>query len=197
MILGLLVNYLFAILFAGLAQSGSRDDRDVLRNWGNDRVQTDPLLHVWWAAERTTDISAPEGFWRRSWPCAQVQLVSGRGEDGERLVLQSVEAGWPWRSFSGSRWVRLDPNDSALPRPSFQFRVIPWIPVPTGFLLNMVVFLGLPLLAVQGFHWINDWERVARARREERRGCCPYCGYNLLGKFWEGCPECGWLRERS
>lgn len=36
---------------------------------------------------------------------------------------------------------------------------------------------------------------LSRARRI-RRGHCPRCSYELLAQFSDGCPECGWGRER-
>lgn len=33
---------------------------------------------------------------------------------------------------------------------------------------------------------------LLRRRNRLAIGRCPGCGYNLLGKFDSGCPECGW-----
>ena len=69
---------------------------------------------------------------------------------------------------------------------------LPYRVLPLGLVVNTLVY-ALPCYLVIGL--IGSWLRAYK--REARRyiGNCPSCGYNLLGKFEQGCPECGWRRD--
>ena len=69
-------------------------------------------------------------------------------------------------------------------------------PLWPGFLINSLV-IAVPL-------WFSTlgalrWRRHILQRREERRGCCGECGYDLRGTppEHEKCPECGSIIKRA
>lgn len=113
----------------------------------------------------------------------------------------SWACGWPMRSFNGTVIGRGPPVarvaqfiDFWQPRGQ-QTEFSPGLPVGVlwfGLLVNTVFFaLAWVLLLFAALHAT----RVLRKSRSIRRGKCPVCGYDLLGDYSTGCPECGWKRS--
>ena len=73
-------------------------------------------------------------------------------------------------------------------------RALPYRVQPLGFVANSLTYA---LLCYFVIGVIGGWMRsnVKKARRYI--GKCPTCGYNLLGKFEQGCSECGWGRGET
>lgn len=71
-------------------------------------------------------------------------------------------------------------------------RGIPYRVQPLGFVVNTLVYALLCYLVIGV---IGGWMRANVIRARRYIGKCPTCGYNLLGKFEQGCPECGWGRK--
>jgi hypothetical protein len=119
-------------------------------------------------------------------------------EDEDRCVFVSVTdlvAGWPTRSFKGSRvWdgrvTDTDEmsNDWALPLPkwtglqSAYVEFVPYLPLWPGFAINTIFYAAIlwVLFFAPGI--------IKRAIRR-RRGLCPACGYPIGTS--EVCTECG------
>ncbi len=59
--------------------------------------------------------------------------------------------------------------------------------IASGVALNLLVYVALGLLALQGWQWVQ----YARGRRRRARGCCPSCAYPLRNAADGPCPECG------
>lgn len=67
-----------------------------------------------------------------------------------------------------------------------------------GFLLNSLVFAATWLVAILlGGRAARSLAARLCAARAARRGRCPACGYDLLGDYSTGCPECGWRRAAA
>ena len=67
-------------------------------------------------------------------------------------------------------------------------QVLPFRPIPWGFLINTIFYaLLLWLLTLGPF--------TARRMIRRKRGRCIKCGYDMRGDFSSGCPECGWGRD--
>lgn len=63
-------------------------------------------------------------------------------------------------------------------------------PIWLGMIGDTIIYAGAWLLLLLGVRWL--WG--LRRRRRTRRGRCARCGYDLVGDFASGCPECGWGR---
>lgn len=72
----------------------------------------------------------------------------------------------------------------------FTARVLPYRPIVTGLIGNVLFWTLILLLLHQGLTFVAH-----RVRR--RRGLCPVCSYDLRGGAGvdAGCPECGWRRD--
>lgn len=109
---------------------------------------------------------------------------------GSYIQTEAVGLPWPclaaWRDADGSHHYltlhdpRLWPNDI----------LFPTHPVYPAFVLDTAAFGAAWYLLLAGPHLLH----LVRRRHRLRRGRCPSCGYDLLGKLPEGCPECGWGR---
>lgn len=64
----------------------------------------------------------------------------------------------------------------------------PLWPLAVGFTADTVVF-GM----LAGTLWTAS--RYFPVARRRRRGQCVRCGYDLVYRFADGCPECGWNRD--
>ena len=64
--------------------------------------------------------------------------------------------------------------------------VIPFEPMPIGFIANTLLYAGASCLLFGGPFVIRRWSRI-------RHGRCPSCGYDLKGTTHPRCPECGSL----
>lgn len=124
-----------------------------------------------------------------------------------RIVDAAIEEahGWPFRSFwceigwdnTGNDWTLVShggfllSDDEVHINPEYSgLRVIPYRPVWSGVVLNTAI-LGLFLSAV-----LLGPGLIRRVIRR-RRGHCLQCGYDLLGEYGAGCPECGWGRSAN
>ncbi len=63
------------------------------------------------------------------------------------------------------------------------------------FMLHWSVPVGVGLAIVVIF--VICWREAGENTRRRDHGQCPKCGYDLLGKYADGCTECGWLREEQ
>ncbi len=159
--------------------------------------------------------SSPATTRRSRWACLEwlTQNARGDGERDVRFTLQRVSHGWPLLSmcrFSGSivDWgpppepgVLVSPNliDVELPDAALadgiridldasgaNWRELPVVPLPLGFVVNTVLYGGVALILLLAIRWA--WRRVVGVRRA-RRGTCASCGYQVGDLV--ACPECG------
>ncbi len=84
--------------------------------------------------------------------------------------------------------LSLSRTDGSIPVPDF--RCVPLRPIWRGVVLNSAFYAGLWLVPI-------GVVPLVRAGRRRRRGLCPTCAYDLLGDLAEGCPECGWGKDRA
>lgn len=125
-----------------------------------------------------------------------------RAVDREVRFLEA--AGWPMLSLY-STYEQGDPPTAAVFRvagiPLNERRwsafgvcdvpyTLPIVPIFPGFYLDTLIF------AVPWFVILFAPGATRRAIRRQR-GRCPRCGYNLRGKFDDGCSECGWNRAET
>jgi hypothetical protein len=136
-----------------------------------------------------------------------------------RTLGCDVRAGWPARCLSGLRWrnppdfgrvqggfwgapvregsgrdVRVYVDAFAVPGRvgPVRFspdRTLPLRPLWRGLALNVAAWAGLLWLVTLGPFELRRLVRQAAGR-------CLRCGYDLRGEYEEGCPECGWARQR-
>ena len=109
---------------------------------------------------------------------------------GRRHYYRSIQInGWPWPAF----WCDYDRDwttgqIAARGGVTLSYdRVLPLRPMPLGLAADTLVFGAAAWALVRGPRWVRSTRRI-------RRGRCPACGYDLLGRFEGGCPECGWER---
>ena len=74
-------------------------------------------------------------------------------------------------------------------------RMRPTRPLWPGFAVNSLLYAALWWIVLVLFAWLIRFIRRWPARRREKRGRCPACGYDLRGGFDAGCSECGWRRD--
>lgn len=134
--------------------------------------------------------------------------------DAERAELRTVCAeeayGWPMLSLglrAESDWPMWGTNFllSNQPRPYRTVNAIvitPSTPILRRWDLLPFGIIWRGLLLDSGLYatiWgaLSFVPRPLRHMIRRKRGRCIECGYNLLGDFEQGCPECGWRREGS
>ena len=201
-VFGVIANIVVAWILAIISQTGELRNREFLRQLGYGSRYRDPsALELWQSAQLGMNVGNASLHVVRSWPCAEIQFISGPAinptDAMERWdVIQSVETGWPFRSFRGQRLIRDDALRNSMTQPIkvFRVRVLPFMPLWSGLWWDMVLFGGVPFVLVEVPLILRDVQRWNFARRERRRGCCPECGYDLRGQPSVGCPECGWGR---
>lgn len=76
-------------------------------------------------------------------------------------------------------------------------RMLPTRPLWPGFAVNSLINAALWWIMLTMFVWLFRFVRRWPARRREKRGRCPNCGYDLRGRLDAGCSECGWRRRDS
>jgi hypothetical protein len=127
----------------------------------------------------------------------------------DAVQISRITAGWPFDTLRAEQLVydpatgkqSVKPSIYVVPRPppgpdgvtrgrNDYDREIPTMPYVPGAAGNIVVFAVAwwPLLIGLG---------LARGWHRRRRGLCPQCAYDLVGKLDEGCPECGWGRTAA
>lgn len=149
---------------------------------------------------------------------------TGSSANSNGIIFQSFQRriGLPLPTFEYSYWTRADQRPVQVDKSiwkltipgtrqsvihyheqavlAFEFKIpncrscargIPYRVQPLGFVVNTLTYALLCYLVIGV---VGGWMRsnVKKARRYI--GKCPTCGYNLLGKFEQGCPECGWRR---
>lgn len=97
--------------------------------------------------------------------------------------LELSAADLPSRPFGSPLSGGMD--DSAWAKP----RVVPYLPIWSGLLLNSV-FYGVVILLIWSVY------HAVRRRISMFRGRCPQCHYRLYEGLEAGCPECGWNRPQ-
>ncbi len=63
-------------------------------------------------------------------------------------------------------------------------RLLAYLPVWPGFVINALFYAGILWLLIPG-------QFALRRLIRRRRGLCPACGYDLRHAEHEACPECG------
>ncbi len=110
-------------------------------------------------------------------------------QSGREVVLRhrarilEAEFGWPLRSFS---WTMVTSGTYSGRSPTIILsgRVLPLLPMWTGFAANTVFYAVVLWLLIPGPFVLR---RVIR----HRRGRCVACGYDLGHAEHDTCPECG------
>ena len=109
--------------------------------------------------------------------------------------------GFPWRCLK-SDYVVMQPGVAPVDTyPDQLFLSKTFRPQGRAFSLPLgPLWRGMALNTAFWFVLLVACRRVPakmRARVRRLRGRCPACGYDLLGVWVDGCPECGWGRERN
>jgi hypothetical protein len=90
--------------------------------------------------------------------------------------------------------VRTGSGVSAVTTPSAGGPVpMPLRPIWSGLLINVAIYSVTWCLLWLG---LTVPRRFVREVSRFRSGCCVQCGYDLGYDFINGCPECGWRRDR-
>lgn len=140
--------------------------------------------------DRTLERNASE--WRADLP----PILPWVHIDRAGWPMAAMEARWEfsrsyWKSDRPSSLRRIggllitDPPITSLTR---EERVIPFIPILSGFLINTLLFAGALAIPVESLVAIRNF---IRRRRRARRGRCPSCNYNFTNLDSDRCPECG------
>lgn len=176
---------------------------------------------AWWACRVWTSAAQDQvhlhrphmllGFWTQVSDIRSVPLPRGWSWDEFDFSLGSheiVKAGWPLPCLSSERRsslpAQLSPGGGGrhwalkvrAPRhptagPATLDGTLPCRPLWRGLISNTIAFGAVWGLVMLGAKWV--WRQRPSVRRR-RRGWCVRCGYDLLGDFANGCPECGWNR---
>jgi hypothetical protein len=149
-----------------------------------------------WAAGRRASVAveAPPAW----------STMSQRPEDDPVLRSRREEAfGWPQPALM---------SEIIQPQPGFVVQVIdaidlgphprqwgvrlylPTRPIWRGMIVNTIFYGCLWWIALSLLIAASGMLRALPAALRRRRGRCPRCGYDLRGRFDEGCSECGWRR---
>ncbi len=169
---------------------------------GSARRTSQPTaLERWWQGPGAETGLVPDYYFVRIGQHAAVGAVVARIDDRPPRwrVLQTVEAGWPFASrYAEGEMVVSGPivrNDGswAVPR----LRLIPLRPVWSGLVANLAIFFLPPFLTLMFLRAVRNSIRRSKARRNEARGACRQCSYDLRGDLARGCPECGWRRPEG
>jgi hypothetical protein len=134
----------------------------------------------------------------------RVDLYSSPRNQYSRIFAMRFRAGFPFMCLDGGHW------DIIPEQP-----VKPWgetlrTEAVTALRINLGADDGvtLPIRPTWGFAantaifaiawWVLLYAPGTVLRSFRRRsGRCPQCGYDLHGNESDGCPECGWRRERA
>lgn len=135
------------------------------------------------AAGRTSgeaSLHLPHSVWRSAYRRAL------RDPSIMSAFINGQAYGWPTRSWAGY-FINARPSGSVnawLSAPgSSQSRVLPYIPVVPGIVVNSSMY------AAAWFGVLILVRRLARHRRKP--GFCGECGYDVRGLITPRCPECG------
>lgn len=112
---------------------------------------------------------------------------------GHQRSISYHEYGWPMRAARG----RMVTDQGPTPTERMDWMVdvvwgqwamyVPLKPMPLGFAVNTLCYVGVTLLLVLGAKLTCAW---VLTRRRRARGRCVACGYPLDGDMAR-CPECG------
>lgn len=135
-------------------------------------------------------------------PDAQSRLHSLPGPFNPDRFSYVVNAyGWPALAMRGAK-IEMPPTGGFLREHPLSIilgkkrHVVPASIIWPGFLINTVTFAAMWFIAIlHGGRAAHGLAARIRVRRARRRGMCPTCGYDLLGDYSTGCPECGWKRK--
>ena len=73
----------------------------------------------------------------------------------------------------------------------------PYSRIIRGGYVHNGISLVLASMSLLSLGWIRDRLQARRARWALIAGLCPSCRYDLRGEMHNGCPECGWRRNRD
>ncbi len=124
-------------------------------------------------------------------------------------IYKEWRVGWPLRCLARHTWLSfgknipsghtftsgMDEKGLVLLSQNGMFadlreRRLPIEPVWHGLIVNTLFYsAALWMLTLGPF--------TARRFIRRKRGACIKCGYDLRGKLWSGCSECGWQRENE
>jgi hypothetical protein len=168
---------------SGLGTSATGGDPQVLvPSWTHLRQPSDPMTDG--AANREErQVDA------RGWPMVALMSQVDTLASGARSSTPAppVSAYTTGSLRSTGAFAVATPSAARVPVP------IPFLPVWSG-LVGDTVFYGVI--------WLAAWSALTVPRRfvrdvaRFRRGACIECGYDLGYDFVNGCPECGWRRDR-
>lgn len=129
------------------------------------------LSGQWWHRENPPRGSRPtDGFGFTSWPLrGSSNLLSGRGFLGFDYRCETFSVAWP--NSDGS------PPAGPVPQAVARTLTVPW----------WAVWVAATAACMPGAR--RRW-RTGRARRRQRAGLCPACGYDVRCNT-DRCPECG------
>ena len=138
----------------------------------------------------------------RAWDVVEVQMLAAPVPLADDpacrtwMLVEVLESGWPYRSFSGERvYAASIPLQACADLWSAHDRtIIPTRPLWRGFWANTLLFALGVFLAIEFVRLILAWPRFVERARLRRQPGCPDCGYDLHGAAGDGCPECGWKR---
>ncbi len=132
------------------------------------------------------------------------RLVTAADPDVKRLDREGKDeaCGWPRLALWCEFGLELGPTgriatvQGGIPLASRsglflpEGRALPCRPVWSGFVINSISYalLWLPLVL------LAEVPPIVRRAGRKRRGHCAKCDYDLVHKFDDGCPECGWNR---
>jgi len=165
------------------SNGGGGDPQVLVPSWTRLRQPSEPLLNGDASREdRLVDA--------RGWPMVALmsqvdRLASGSGASIQTGPLLSTYTTSSLRSTGA--FAVATPSPARVPVP------IPFHPVWSGLAGDTVFF---------GVIWLVAWSALTVPRRfvrevaRFRRGACIECGYDLGYDFINGCPECGWRRDR-
>jgi hypothetical protein len=168
---------------SGLGSNATGGDPQVLvPSWTHLRQPSDPMTEG--AANREErQVDA------RGWPLVALMsqvdtLATGSGASVRAVPLSAYTTG---SLRSTGAFAVATPSPARVPVP------IPFVPVWSGLVGDSVFY---------GVIWLVAWSALTVPRRfvrevaRFRRGACIECGYDLGYDFINGCPECGWRRDR-
>lgn len=161
-----------------------KQNLDVLPPWSRIEVSPGPQDHAAPRLHPTLGLISPDRLSyvvnAYGWPALAMRGVK----------IETLPTGGTWRDpkLDHPHSILLGESRIALPAS------ILW----PGFVINTLVFVLAWVVAIAlGGRAARSLAAYFHTRRARRLGTCPACGYDLLGDYSTGCPECGWRRAAA